>query len=219
MKKIITAVCAVAVIILCGIPSQTATWTQYDRNKETAHEVAQILRQKGYPEDNPVIIACQEWWQAEDEASNAAVVFTTEMQRKEYPAASLVWQLLREAGLSEPVAAGILGNMMAETGGQTLDLKPYSRVGGFYGLCMWALEYTPQVDGADIHTQIRILLDTLEDNLAAGGGSIEEFLQIQDAAVAARYFSDCYERPATWAAARADNALAALAYFGTEGRG
>ena len=215
MKKPILAVClACSIIIAFAMPMQTASWTEYDRNKETAHEVAELLREKGYPENNPIIIACQEWWQAEDEASKAVVVYTTEQQRKEYPAAALVWQLLREAGLSAPVTAGIMGNMMAEVGGHTLNFMPYTRVSGFYGLCMWATVYTPQVDGLDIHGQIRVLMETMEANIAAGGGSYAEFVQIQDARAAAKYFSDFYERPAVWATARADNAETALKYFG-----
>ena len=208
------ALCLIGIVSAITAQTQTAAWTQYDRNKDTAHEVAELLRDKGYPEDNPVIIACQEWWQAEDEASQAAIVYTTDTQRKEYPAAALVWQLLREAGLSEPVCAGIIGNMMAEVGGHTLELQPYTRVDGFYGLCAWALQYTPQVDSLDIHGQIGVLLDTLQSNIEAGGGSFRTFLALTDAREAAKYFSDYYERPAVWATIRADNAETALRYFG-----
>lgn len=66
---------------------------------------------------------------------------------EEYPYAAETWFTLRELGYSEEVTAGIIGNMMIETGGGTLNLKPtlYSSGGGFYGLCQWSLHYRPNV--------------------------------------------------------------------------
>ena len=39
-----------------------------------------------------------------------------------YPTAEYVWAFLKKQGFSDTVAAGIMGNMMAEVGGQTLKL-------------------------------------------------------------------------------------------------
>lgn len=78
---------------------------------------------------------------------------------------------------------------------------------------MFSLHYFPAVDGLGVAAQCDFLVDTL-DNIKDGGGSVEAFLSLTDARAAARYFSDYYERPASWSEKRADNAEAALAYFG-----
>lgn len=187
-------------------------WTT---NQVTAHRIAEQLRAKGYDESNPVIRACQDWWRAEDEAPEPAVHLLSKEQRAAYPVSAAVWEQLRGAGLSEVCSAAILGSMMAECGGQTLDLDPYiTAAGGYYGLCMWSLHYCPEVDGLGVPGQVDYLLRTLESNLNAGGGSAEAFLAMTDVRNAARYFSDYYERPAVWSEKRADNAEAALRYFG-----
>lgn len=198
------------VVALLVFPARALTPAQ--RGMDLAHEIAELMRERGYAEDHPVIVACQEWWQAEAEGNAHAQVFVTDEQKKAYPVAAAVWQRLREHGLSEPVAAGIMGNMMAECGGQTLDLDPYIYSGGFYGLCMFSLHYFPGVDGLGVAAQVDFLIDTLS-NIRDGGGSVETFLSLTDARAAARYFSDYYERPASWSEKRADNAGAAYNYF------
>lgn len=191
-------------------------WTAGQRH---AHDVAQQLRRLGYPEDHPVIQACQDWWRAEDAAPAPAAHLLSKEQRAAYPVAAAVWEQLRGAGLSEVCSAAILGSMMAECGGQTMGLDPYITAGGYYGLCMWSLTYCPEVDGLGVPGQVDYLLRTLESNISAGGGSCETFLAMTDVRAAARYFSDYYERPAVWSEVRADNAEAALRYFGGAGNG
>ena len=215
MKRALTIMVTLILLIALAIPVRTSSWTQAQANKNLAHEIAEMMRAEGHPEDHPVILACQEWWKEE----NAKVItgeaeYTTAEQRLRYPVASLVWELLREYGLSEYVAAGILGNMMAECGGHTLDLQPYIYASGFYGLCMWSLTYFPQIDGQDVHGQISVLMDTIKTNMEEAGYTYSSFLALTDVRAAARWFSYGYERPAVWAEQRADNAEVALKYFG-----
>lgn len=218
-KHLQRAAAACLVLAAVAVPARTTSWTQAQANKSLAHEIAEMMRQEGHPEDHPVIVACQEWWQQEDAAiENAETEYTTAEQRKRYPTASLVWELLRSAGLSEPVTAGIIGNMMSECGGQTLDLQPYIYASGFYGLCMWSLVYFPQIDGQDVHGQIGVLMDTIKPNMEQAGYKYDSFLALTDARQAARWFSYGYERPAVWAEERADNAEAALAFFTQHGQ-
>lgn len=198
------------VVALLVFPARAVTPAQ--RGMDLAHEIAELMRSRGYAEDHPVILACQDWWRAENEGNAATQVFVTEEQKKAYPVAAAVWQRLREHGLSEPVAAGIMGNMMSECGGHTLDLDPYIYSGGFYGLAMWSIHYFPSVDGLGVAAQVDFLVDTLS-NIKDGGGSVEAFLALTDARAAARYFSDYYERPASWSEKRADNAEVAYKYF------
>ena len=215
MKRTLTITVTLIFLISFAIPVRTSNWTQAQENKDLAHTIAEMMRAEGHPEDHPVIIACQEWWQSENDLIVTAVTeYTTAEQRKRYPTATLVWELLRQSGMSEPVAAGIIGNMMAECGGQTLDLQPYIYASGFYGLCMWSLTYFPQIDGQDVHGQIAVLLDTMPTNMEEAGYKYDSFLALTDARQAARWFSFGYERPAVWAEQRADNAEVALKYFG-----
>ena len=211
----LAAILTIAIMLFArGLDARATSYTKADENKAMAHQIAEMLRAEGHPESHPVIIACQEWWRAEDNAQKERPEYTTKEQRAEYPVAAAVWQLLREAGLSEACAAGIIGNMMAEVGGHTLDLDLYMRQGGYYGLCAWSLYYCPEVDGLGAPGQIDFLMKTLDSNMRVAGGSAEAFLGLTDAREAAKYFSDKYERPAVWSQQRADNAVKALDYFG-----
>ena len=59
-----------------------------------------------------------------------------------YKQASTVWLYLKSVGLNDYVCAGILGNIMAEVGGQTLDISRWSQYSsdsdGYYGICQWS---------------------------------------------------------------------------------
>ena len=48
---------------------------------------------------------------------------TTTKPKTKYPEAQIVWDALIDYGLSPEVASGIMGNIMAEVGGQTLDFS------------------------------------------------------------------------------------------------
>jgi hypothetical protein len=55
-----------------------------------------------------------------------------------YPVATIAWiYMTEELGWSDVVAAGILGNMMAECGGHTLKLNWDSNGSSGYGLIQW----------------------------------------------------------------------------------
>ena len=201
--KILLAGAAAAVIALA--PAEAAP-SGFRADKAAAHAAAELLRSYGYGEENPVIRAAREWWHETDEAQFAA-----------YPAASEIWRTLVAAGYSEPVTAGILGNVMAEVGGHTLDIRPDTAVGGYYGICMWDIRYTPQITGKDLAGQLEVLQETMQANIEEAGGSYVDFCSLTDEQAAARYFDTYYERSSGEAREqRARNAAAALAYYGTE---
>lgn len=57
---------------------------------------------------------------------------------EEYPVATEVWIAMKNLGWSDVVCAGIMGNLMAETGGTgTLDLNWKSNGSSGYGLVQW----------------------------------------------------------------------------------
>ena len=55
----------------------------------------------------------------------------------EYPAAEKIWSIMKSYGWSDIVCAGIIGNLMAEVGGQTLNLNWQSYTGDELGICQW----------------------------------------------------------------------------------
>ena len=223
-RKIMTALAltmlAVLLLVVLAAAVQGAPAAErpdgWSEHQVTAHNVAQQMRAMGYAEDNIVIIACQEWWRAEKETDTSSVTadaatpshqgegYTTKEQRAEYPEAAYVWQLLKEAGLSDIHAAAILGNAMSESGGQTLAINVYQDCQGYWGAWAMSKQYFPDVVGQGADAQVAKILATLG----------EGFYQTTDVRSAARWFSDNWERPAVWSEVRADNAERALEYFG-----
>ena len=213
-RKIVIGLIVLSVLfctVQCAAASSEDILISWTKHQQVAHEIANQMRAMGYEEDNVVILACQQWWREESKISIPIII----EESNEYPVATKVWNLLREAGLSEVCAAAIIGNMMAECGGQTLNLNPYIYSYGYYGLCMWSLYYFPEINGLDVDGQVSYLLETLDSNMRIGLGSAQEFFEIENVELAARYFSDKYERPASWSSVRAENAVKALQYFTT----
>ena len=217
--RLITILAAVFLLLFVEIafsgPASAWTWNQTERNKDLAHEIAEQMRAAGHPENHPVILACQAWWQEEDaKEQQEAPIFTTEQQRREYPVAAALWQYLREAGLPEIQAAAALGNAMAESGGHTLDIDLYQYVDGFYGPWAMSTQYFPTVYGKGAKGIVEELMDSLEWNMKDKGGSVDTWMALTDVREAARYFGIYWEAPRFYNAEREANAVAALEYFG-----
>lgn len=136
----------------------------------------------------------------------------------EYPVATYIWNYLQGLGYNDYVCAGIMGNLMIETGGYTLNLDPYAYGGDYYGICQWSAYYCPGIQGADLDTQLNYLANTIEYEINVYGFNYsstmdyDEFLQMTDAGEAAKVFGQCYERGAG-SDVRAECAYAAYAYF------
>lgn len=116
-----------------------------------------------------------------------------------------VWDYLRSLGFSEAATAGILGNMMAECGGQTLDLDPFiiGYTPGFsYGLCQWTANFgIGNYNGEDIwyasfEDQLRFLNNTMESTMIywCGANAYTNFKKSTSPQQAAYDFQWCYER-------------------------
>jgi hypothetical protein len=201
---------------------------------ETKLSAAQAMLEScqtlGYTDDNPVVVL------ANEEVANIQAVLNTynetyaevlvevrnQERMEEYPAATTVWNYLTQTlGYSDAVAAGILGNMMAEVGGQTLALQPsiYGHSSnGYYGICQWSLRYYPSVNGASLEGQLDLLASTIEAEFNefgfVSGYSYEEFLQITDEKAAALAFAKTYERCGSGSySVRQKNATKALEYY------
>lgn len=142
----------------------------------------------------------------------------TYRMKEQHYIACYVYDRLRASGFNNEVSAGIIGNMMAECGGQTLDLQWWIHGDGkqYYGLCMWDLSYAKDLDGSNVPEQMNYLLRTLQTHMEMFGGSYEYFMSMTDAGDAAKYFNSYYERGAG-GEQRASNARVALEWiYGVE---
>ena len=145
-----------------------------------------------------------------------------EVNAGEYPVATQVWLYMKDLGWNDAVCAGIMGNMMAETGGQTLNLNPslYASGGLYYGICQWHATWCGEIHGASLEAQCDYLRDTIKQELDSygwlycDGMDYEEFLNMTSPSEAALCFAKAYERCASGTySVRQNNADNAYSYF------
>ena len=179
------------------------------QRQHCAHQMAEYARALGYSEEHFIIKTAQdEWWDAQ-----AQIIANREESEDwlnkfaEYPSATYVWlYLVEELGYNNYVAAGIMGNLMAEVGGGTLDLqyKLYSSSDEYYGMCQWSKKYYPQIRGCGLEEQCDFLAQTIEYEINnfgykyAKGYKYADFIALQDVEDAALMFAKTYERCADW---------------------
>lgn len=194
-------------------------------NMDAAHQMAEAARQLGYPEDHDVIkLAAEEYKTADELRQSYQKVYDNLMEHwhqkeEEYPVAAYIWSYFKELGYSNQVCAGILGNIMAEVGGNTLNIQYDIYGSSYYGMCQWNKAYS-EVWGASLEEQCNYLentiqyeFDTFGSNYKRGFG-YEDFLNITDVRDAAIAFAKCYERCGSGSYnVRKENAVAAYNYF------
>lgn len=110
--------------------------------------------------------------------------------------------------------------MMAEAGGQTLQINPeiYNATGNYYGICQWGRTYYPDVQGKDLDYQLQFLMDTIAEQFdycgEIFGCTYDQFLELEDEQYAALIFAKVYERcDSASHYNRKVNATVALEYF------
>lgn len=141
-------------------------------------------------------------------------------EEKEYETATIIWDYLLEQDYSETIAAAILGNIMAEAGGQTLDIDATIGSKDYYGICQWSYKYCSDVFDKDLEEQLDYLNKTMEKEFNTFGSQYKsnfkfsDFLEMTDVHEAALAFSKCYERntPGSYFV-RQENAVVAYDYF------
>ena len=198
--------------------------------KEDAINMAKAARELGYEEAHPVIeLAKQEW----DNAEEHLIVYTEKYnqilkaeeekwnkRKVEYPEATAIWLYFKSQGYNDYVIAGIMGNIMAEVGGQTLKLRPYAESKNYYGICQWNKWGYKGVIGADLNKQCEFLNQTIAREFNtygkafAKGFDFNTFMSLTNEKDAAKAFAKCYERcsSATYNV-RMNNATKAYNYF------
>lgn len=144
------------------------------------------------------------------------------VKEEEYFYATRVYKYFRKRGFTKEAAAGIIGNMMIETSGGSLDLKPniYSKSRNYYGLCQWSKKYYPEAHGLSFKQQLKYLLETMPWEfktfgwLYKDGFSLKDFKKMTNVEEAALAFTKVYERctPASYEL-RKQAAIKAYNYF------
>lgn len=143
------------------------------------------------------------------------------IEEDKYPIATTIWNALREKGYNEYVCAGIMGNFMAETGGQTLNINPNLwSSDGYYGIAQWSPKYFPEVCDKDLDAQLEFLFSNIEYEFNTFGKNYqkgfnyEKFLLLTDCREAALAFAKCYERcDSAYYTVRQDNSEVAYEHF------
>ena len=95
--------------------------------KESAEQMLVLADNLGYTDKHPVVKTTA----AEIEQLNKLItIYENRLEQKrweirieKYPTASSIWLYLSDQGYSDEICAGILGNIMAEVGGHTLDIE------------------------------------------------------------------------------------------------
>jgi len=142
-------------------------------------------------------------------------------KRNQYPVATEIWLYLKDEGYNDYVCAGILGNLMAELGGQTLNINPLRNSGnGYYGMCQWSKKYYPKVVGEDLNGQLEFLNSNIKTIINKYGKNYKsdfnysKFKKLKNEKEAAKAFAACYERCASYTySQRMKNATVAYEYF------
>ncbi len=195
-----------------------------EERKEFSHQMAEAARQCGYLEDHPIIkLAIKEWQNAEELYNQYSDIYEEilyEEKMNKYPVATEIWSYLKDFGYNDYVCAGIMGNIMAEVGGQTLEIQPYISGNGYYGICQWNEGYKEKVWGASLEDQCLFLNDTIEYEIDTFGFcyktdfDFNDFLQMTDEREVALAFAKCYERCSSLSYyIRQENAEIAYEYF------
>lgn len=141
-----------------------------------------------------------------------------EERQAEYESATYIWRFFKNQGYSDQAIAGILGNLMAEVGGQTLYIQYWLDSFTYYGMCQWNRGYYPGVVGLGLKGQCEFLLSTIESEFNSygyiAGQTYSSFIQIEDEQAAALAFAKVYERCGSGSySVRQRNATTAYNYF------
>ena len=215
--------------------------------KDNAHTMAESARNLGWEENDGLIKEIQKkWFEADanqtkyqkildeilikeaeaarkakeaEEAARKAEEVKWATKAAEYPSATQIWRYMKAQGWNDYVCAGIMGNIMAEVGGQTLNIRYTLSSGNYYGMCQWSRGYS-QVWGAGLETQCDFLRDTIKYEFDTYGSKYKKgfnfnsFLNMTDAQQAALAFAKSYERCGSGSyGVRQKNALKAYNYF------
>lgn len=196
-----------------------------------AATIAVSAEELGWTAESSTMIDAQvEWWTAYaltqiyknqyDIKYEELEMAKWDAKRAVYPVATEIWLYMKELGWNDYVCAGIMGNLMTEVGGQTLNIRYKTDYNGYYGMCMWSKKYCSQVVGADLEGQCNYLRNTIKKEIDTFGShykvgfNFNSFLNLTNEKDAALAFAKAYERCGTGGYdKRQNNATVAYNYF------
>ena len=199
-----------------GLTMETELDSIKKQNEELIIKVSE-LEQLVLDKDTRIQMLEKDIQDLEDVAAKYAAKVSIVQAEGNYDQARQVWNYLRDLGLNKYVCAGILGNIMAEVGGQTLDISRWAQYSAtntkYYGICQWAGSRKNRLlndFGTTLEDQIRFLSVELFEVIPKNSS----FYNMQDEKQAALYFAKYYERCGTSSySVRQSNAIKALNYF------
>lgn len=217
--------------VACSIEAeQSAPTTEVEAAPETSAPAEPSIPETSAPTTSTpststpeVEIEPEETLPPEPEEPSAEELFWQKCM-EEYPVATEIWLQMKSYGWTDAACAGIMGNIMRETGGDTLKYIAsdiYNKSKSHYGLCQWAKRYYPDIQPTDTWTpstveQVEFLRYTIinQRTLHHSYGFDEEYLKTAtDYREVAKKFCDGYERPAENSTRRENNAEKAWRYF------
>ena len=196
-----------------------------------AHDLAENARKLGWPEDSePIIFAQIEWGYAQmaidfyqkayDERLKKLEEEKWATKKSQYPEATEIWLFMKNQGWNDYVCAGIMGNIMTEVGGQTLNLQVNSNKNGYYGICQWNKNHKKEIWGKSLEKQLNYLNSNIKSEFDIYGYTYKKdfnfntFLNLTDEKEAALAFAKSYERCGSGSYnVRQENATKAYNYF------
>ena len=98
----------------------------------------------------------------------------------EYPVATEIWLMMKDFGWSDIVCAGIMGNLMRETGGDTLHLQPHAVSRSGFGLAQWTGErYTYLCSKYGPSPTVAEQMEFMKDELYGTDGVVKQVTESQ----------------------------------------
>ena len=201
--------------------------TECESRMVAAEEIIEDAKLLGYEDTNYVIVLAKSEYDTasgylEIYQSKYDIIIAEEIKwnnrRSEYPEATEIWLYLKDQGFNDYVCAGIMGNLMSETGGHTLSLDIYDCHESYYGMCQWNVHHNPNVKGTDLTGQLDYLIGSMPSEFDSfgflSGFTYETFQEITNEKVAAKAFAKTYERcGSAYIYCRETDATAAFEYF------
>lgn len=224
----ITKICLfISVLVVCFCCVYTVACIAMDHKKEDEPVVVPstetIKETEPAPTEKEPVITIPEEPKETKEAEASAEELFWQQSHMQYPVATEVWLLMKEYGWSDAACAGILGNIMRETGGDTLYIQfdIYNSSRTHYGLCQWSKKYYPDIQpkndwAPSVIEQMNYLRYTInhQRELRVYYAFEEDYLiHATDYREVAKKFCDGYERPAENSTRRENNAEKAWHYF------
>lgn len=178
---------------------------EYQELINSAHDLAEAMRALGYNEDHPIIEFAKKEYEIADSHLN---IYQNRLDNinnqwadkfSEYSVATEIWLYMKEQGWNDAVCAGVIGNMMTEAGGNTLNIQYITSNKYYYGICQWNKRYSA-VWGSNLEFQCKFLADTIEYEFNTFGYSYKKgfnfnsFLSLNNEKEVAKAFAKCYER-------------------------